>query len=49
MKELNEIKYRNYYICKLEHETFYTVQYLSDELIFNTLEEAKKFIDNLEG
>lgn len=49
MEELKEINYKNYYICKLEHEPFFTVQYLSDELIFNTLEEARKFIDNLEG
>ena len=43
------VEYKGYYI---EHNVYnaneWTVQYCGDDLIFNTLEEARDFIDEVE-
>jgi hypothetical protein len=37
--------YRGYEICKMN--AGYTVEYLGDEIYFNTVDDAKLFIDEI--
>ena len=42
----NEIEYRGYLIC--EYFNGYTINYMGDELYFDTVADAKDFIDYME-